>query len=136
MKKYLALTHKKDFCFNIYSACLPITWICYQSITTEIFSPGMNSNNKSQISNPCPLPGYRKKAWVVKDMLNIPNAALMCFIVYMIRDWRLLQFTIAFMGICSLVTWFFTHESGMMGNHCFILVYEFGIQRALLLRKG
>ena len=27
-------------CHLIYSTCLPISWICYQSITTEFFSPG------------------------------------------------------------------------------------------------
>jgi len=81
-------------CHIIYSTCLPISWICYQSITTEFFSPG-----------------YRKKAWVVKDAIGIPMAALMCFIVYMMRDWRYLQLTIAFLGAFSLITWFFTHES-------------------------
>ena len=74
------------------------------------------------IIHPRPLPGYRKKAWVIKDMLAVPNAALMCLIVYMVRDWRLLQFTIAFMGACSLVTWFFTHESGAIGDQHISLV--------------
>ena len=57
------------------------------------------------------FPGYRKRAWVVKDAIGLPMAALMCFIVYMMRDWRYLQLTIAFLGAFSLITWFFTHES-------------------------
>ena len=48
---------------------------------------------------------------MVKDAIGLPMAALMCFIVYMMRDWRYLQLTIAFLGAFSLITWFFTHES-------------------------
>ena len=65
----------------------------------------------SWLHNTVKFTEYRKARVVVQDIIGLPMAALMCLIVYMIRDWRALQLTIAFLGAFSLVTWFFTHES-------------------------
>ena len=62
------------------------------------------------------LTGYRKRAWVIKDATGIPIAAFFCLMVYMIRDWRYLQLSVALMGALSLITWFFIDESGMRAN--------------------
>ena len=62
------------------------------------------------------LTGYRKRAWVVKDAIGLPIASFMCVVVYIIRDWRYLQLTVAIMGALSLITWFFIDESGIKAN--------------------